>query len=209
MASGKSGILFVLSGPSGAGKGTVCAELMRRGSIDMRVSVSATTRAPRPGEQDGVNYFFKTREEFEAMIKDGQLLEWAEVYGNYYGTPRAFVEETLNSGSDVLLEIDIQGAMQVKSRYPAGVFIFLIPPSATELRARILGRGTETDESFRRRFGAAWRELQMMREYDYVVVNDEVAAACERIEAIVAAEHCRVSRNLYLLSEWADHGTMI
>ncbi|MCL6632108.1 MAG: guanylate kinase [Alicyclobacillus herbarius] len=207
MTAPKSGILFVLSGPSGAGKGTVCAELMRRG-LPIQVSISATTRAPRSGEQDGVNYFFKTRVEFERMITDGQLLEWAEVYGNYYGTPKTFVEETLAAGRDVLLEIDIQGAMQVKRRYPAGVFIFLIPPSAAELRARILGRGTETEESFQRRFGAAWKELQMMREYDYVVVNDEVRLACERIEAIVAAEHCRVSRNLHLLSEWEKSSTM-
>ena len=201
MASTEQGILFVLSGPSGAGKGTVCQALMRQMS-DMCLSVSVTTRSPRPGEQHGVNYFFKTHDQFEQMIRGGDLLEWARVYENYYGTPRDFVQQKLYEGVDVLLEIDIQGAMQVKEHYPQGVFIFLIPPSATELQARILGRGTETDESFQQRFGAARSELQMMKEYDYVVVNDVVEAACERIEAIVTAEHCSVQRNLYLLSEW-------
>lgn len=201
MGSTESGILFVLSGPSGAGKGTVCQALMKQ-MPDMCLSVSVTTRAPRPGEQHGVNYFFKTKEQFEHMITDSKLLEWAKVYDNYYGTPRDFVDQKLEEGVDVLLEIDIQGAMQVREHYPQGVFIFLVPPSATELEARILGRGTETDESFRKRFGAARSELQMMGEYDYVVVNDVVAAACERIEAIVTAEHCSVPRNLFLLSEW-------
>lgn len=201
MGSTESGILFVLSGPSGAGKGTVCQALMKQ-MPDMCLSISVTTRTPRPGEQHGVNYFFKTKDQFEEMIHQRQLLEYARVYDNYYGTPRDFVNQKLQEGVDVLLEIDIQGALQVKQHYPQGVFIFLIPPSATELEARILGRGTETDESFRQRFGAARSELQMMQEYDYVVVNDVVAAACERIEAIVTAEHCSVQRNLFLLSEW-------
>lgn len=196
-----SGILFVLSGPSGAGKGTVCKALMKQ-MPDLCLSISGTTRAPRPGEQHGVNYFFKTHSQFEDMIAKNDLLEWAKVYDNYYGTPRSFVEGKLAEGYDVLLEIDIQGAMQVKEQYPQGVFIFLIPPSATELEARILGRGTETEESFEKRFGAARHELQMMREYNYVVVNDVVDAACQRIEAIITAEHCSVSRNLFLLSDW-------
>lgn len=199
--SQEQGILFVLSGPSGAGKGTVCKALMRR-LPEMRLSISATTRQPREGEQHGVNYFFKTKDQFQMMIASGDLLEWAEVYGNYYGTPRAFVEQKLSEGSDVLLEIDIQGAMQVKETYPDGVFLFLIPPSAMELEARILGRGTETEDSFATRFGAAHEELQMMSKYDYVVVNDVVEAACERIESIITAEHCSVARNLYLLKEW-------
>lgn len=199
--SQEQGILFVLSGPSGAGKGTVCKALMGR-LPEMHLSISATTRQPREGEQHGVNYFFKTKNQFQTMIESGQLLEWAKVYGNYYGTPRTFVEDKLAEGSDVLLEIDIQGAMQVKETYPDGVFLFLIPPSAMELEARILGRGTETDDSFAARFGAARDELQMMSKYDYVVVNDVVEAACERIESIITAEHCSVARNLYLLKEW-------
>ncbi|GMA49121.1 guanylate kinase [Alicyclobacillus contaminans] len=201
MTTRKSGILFVVSGPSGAGKGTVCKALMER-RPELCLSVSVTTRAPRPGEVHGVNYFFETENTFEAMIANQELLEWAKVYDNYYGTPRSFVETKLAAGYDVLLEIDIQGAMQVKQTYPDGVFIFLIPPSATELEARILGRGTETEESFQKRFGAARHELQMMKEYNYVVVNDVVEAACQRVEAIIEAEHCSVSRNLYLLSEW-------
>jgi guanylate kinase len=200
MAS-EEGILFVLSGPSGAGKGTVCKALMER-LPNMSLSVSATTRQPREGEQHGVNYFFKTREQFQSMIDSDELLEWAAVYGNYYGTPRAYVEEKLAEGRDVILEIDIQGAMQVKETYPGGVFLFLIPPSAMELEARILGRGSETETSFATRFGAAREELQMMSKYDYVVVNDVVQAACERIESIITAEHCSVARNLYLLKEW-------
>lgn len=201
MARSRPGILFVLSGPSGAGKGTVCKALMER-SPALSVSVSSTTRQPRPGEEEGVNYFFVTKAEFEEKIRNNQLLEWAEVYGNYYGTPRDFVESQLNSGKDVILEIDIQGAMQVRRHYPEGVFLFLIPPSATELRARILGRGTESEESFKARFGAARQELQMMRQYDYVVVNDRVEAACDRIQAIIQAEHLSVTRNLHLLLDW-------
>jgi len=201
MTAARTGILFVLSGPSGAGKGTVCKALMQK-TQSLCLSVSVTTRAPRFGEQEGVNYFFKSCADFEEMMASDQLLEWAKVYDNYYGTPRSFVERKLAEGHDVLLEIDIQGALQVKKHFPKGVFIFLIPPSATELQARILSRGTETEASFQQRFGAARHELAMMREYDYVVVNDFVDTACRRVEDIRSAEHCSVERNLYLLSEW-------
>lgn len=189
----EKGLLIVLSGPSGVGKGTVCAAL-RKLCPNLVYSVSATTRPPRPGEQEGVNYFFKTREEFERMIEQGELLEWAEYVGNYYGTPRRFVEEMLAQGKDVLLEIEVQGAMQVKRQFPDGVFIFLVPPSMEELRRRIHGRGTEGSGAITERLETARAELAMMAEYDYVVVNDSVEHACERIRAIVTAEHCRRDR---------------
>ncbi|WP_018132921.1 guanylate kinase [Effusibacillus pohliae] len=190
----KKGLLVVLSGPSGAGKGTVCKAMLPT-MPDLGYSISCTTRQPREGEQEGVNYFFKTREQFEEMIRNDELLEWAEVYGNYYGTPLRYVEEELAAGRNVLLEIDIQGALQVKRKYPNGVFIFLIPPSLAELKKRILGRGTETEESFKLRFGSAAEEMKHIHEYDYVVVNDEVEKAVERIRCIIHAELCSVKRN--------------
>lgn len=197
------GLLIVLSGPSGAGKGTVCAAL-RKYLPDMQYSVSVTTRPPREGEIEGVNYFFRSKEDFESMVRAGELLEWAEVYGNYYGTPRAYVERQLRAGRDVLLEIDIQGARQVREKFPRGVFVFLAPPSVLELKNRILGRGSETEESFRVRFGAVSEELQQLWEYDYVVINDEVEAACRRIQAIVIAEHLSVRRNREFYQSWIE-----
>jgi guanylate kinase len=191
----QKGLLIVLSGPSGAGKGTVCKALLPT-MTTTHYSVSCTTRAPRPGEVEGVNYFFKTVEQFKEMVANDQLLEWAEVYTNYYGTPRKYVEETLESGENVLLEIDIQGALQVKKKFPDGVFIFLVPPSLQELKSRIVGRGTETEESLQIRFGAAEEEMSYISEYDYVVVNDKVEDACEKIRAIITAERCNVKRNL-------------
>jgi len=189
------GILLVLSGPSGVGKGTVCSAL-RKKENNLVYSVSATTRAPRVGEVEGVNYFFKTRQQFEEMIQKDQLLEWAEYVNNYYGTPRAYVEEQLELGNDVILEIEVQGAMKVKEKFPQGVFIFLSPPSMEELHNRIVGRGTETNDSIVHRMTVAKEEIDMMEHYDYVVVNDEVESACERIEAIVIAEHCKKERKV-------------
>lgn len=191
----EKGLLFVLSGPSGVGKGTVCNAL-RKVNSNITYSVSATSRAPRAGEVDGVNYFFKTREQFEEMIKNDQFLEWAQYVNNYYGTPKQFVLDMLEQGKDVILEIEVQGAMQVKEKYPEGIFIFLAPPDMEELHQRIRNRGTEDDDVIRNRMNKAREEIEMMANYDYVVINDEVDLAVKRIEAIVMAEHCRVERNL-------------
>jgi guanylate kinase len=194
----KEGLLIVVSGPSGVGKGTVCSRL-REMMPDLAYSISATTRLPREGEVNGVNYFFKTEEEFKRMIEEDAFIEWAQYVGNYYGTPRKFVEETLAQGRDILLEIEVQGAMQVKRRFPQGVFIFLVPPSMEELRMRILHRGTESEAAIARRLMEASNEYKWIHEYDYVVINDEVEKACRRIQAIIEAEHCRTSR--LMLSE--------
>ncbi|MFN7250898.1 MAG: guanylate kinase [Anaerobacillus sp.] len=187
------GLLIVLSGPSGVGKGTVCGAL-RKQETDILYSVSATTRTPREGEIDGVNYFFKTRKQFEEMIKHDQLLEWAEYVGNFYGTPTDYVEKTLSEGNDIILEIEVQGALKVREKFPEGVFIFLMPPSLAELRNRIVNRGTETEDLINNRMTVAKDEIEMMSKYDYVVENDEVHLAVERIKAIVIAEHCRKDR---------------
>ncbi len=189
----RRGLLVVLSGPSGVGKGTVCS-LLRRRMPELVYSVSATTRSPRTGEQDGVNYFFKTKEQFRDMIARDALLEHAEYVGNYYGTPRDFVERTLDSGKDVILEIEVQGALKVKEKFPEGIFIFLLPPSLDVLKQRITGRGTESDELIQSRMTVAAEEMNLLQHYDYAVVNDEIEAACYRIESIVTAEHCKRER---------------
>lgn len=187
------GILFVLSGPSGVGKGTVRKALFE-GDINLQYSISATTRKPREGEKDGVDYFFQSKQEFETMIEQNKLLEYAQFVGNYYGTPIDYVKETLDHGKDVLLEIEVQGAMQVRKAFPEAVLIFLIPPSLEELKNRIVGRGTETEDIVKDRLDTAKIEIEMMNAYDYVVVNDQVEKACERIQAIVQAEHFRRDR---------------
>ncbi|HET7629342.1 MAG TPA: guanylate kinase [Bacillales bacterium] len=187
------GILFVLSGPSGVGKGTVCKTLRRKGT-SLNYSVSATTRPPREGERHGVDYFFKTKEEFEEMIEADGFLEWAQYVNNYYGTPIQYVRDTLNEGKDVLLEIEVQGARKVRKSFPDAVFLFLAPPNLKELKHRIAMRGTESADLIENRLAVAKDEIEMMTHYDYVVENDEVELACERIEAIVTAEHCRKNR---------------
>ncbi|TVY00689.1 guanylate kinase [Cohnella terricola] len=189
------GILFVLSGPSGVGKGTVCSAL-RGNSPELVYSVSATTRSPRDGEQEGVNYFFKSREQFLHMIETDALLEHAEYVGNFYGTPRDFVEKTLSEGKDIILEIEVQGAIKVREKFAEGVFIFLMPPSLNELKQRIVGRGTETQATIDHRLSVAAEEMNLLHHYDYAVVNDEIEHACSRISAIITAEHCKRERFL-------------
>ena len=194
----KQGCLIVVSGPSGTGKGTVCAALLSA-HPEIAYSISATTRAPRAGERDGVNYYFRTKAAFERMIAEGALLEWAEVCGNYYGTPLPPIQEKLATGQDILLEIDTQGALKVQERFPGGVFIFLLPPSLSELERRIRGRGTEDAASLSCRLQAAQREIGVAQRYRYVVVNDEVDTAVAKIAAILTAEHCRTEANQELL----------
>jgi len=188
------GLLIVLSGPSGVGKGTVRKELFSQPDTNYEYSISMTTRKPREGEVDGVDYFFKSHEEFEELIGEGRLLEYASYVGNYYGTPLDYVNATLDAGRDVFLEIEVQGASQVRAKVPDGLFIFLAPPSLSELELRLVGRGTETDDVIASRISAARQELEMMNLYDYVVENDEVQFACDRVNAIVTAEHCRRER---------------
>lgn len=188
------GLLIVLSGPSGVGKGTVRKELFSQPNTNYEYSISMTTRNPREGEVDGVDYFFKTREEFEALIEQNGLLEHAEFVGNYYGTPLAYVNETLDAGRDVFLEIEVQGAKQIREKAPNALFIFLAPPSLSELKARLVGRGTESEDVIAKRIATAEIELEMMSLYDYVVENDEIQNACDKINAIIKAEHCRRER---------------
>ncbi|MDY4485913.1 MAG: guanylate kinase [Anaerovibrio sp.] len=196
----RKGLLILISGPSGTGKGTVC-DLLRQKHPELSYSISATTRQPRPGEQDGVNYYFYTKEKFREMIDQGQLLEWAEVYGNFYGTPKQKVLDRLDAGEDILLEIDTQGALNVMKVMPEGLFIFLLPPSLEELAARLKGRGTETEESLHRRLGAAVDEIKLATKYRYVVVNDKVEDAEETIANIIEAEHHRSDLNESLLAK--------
>lgn len=201
MNQSREGLLLVVSGPAGVGKGTLDKALLERHQ-DMKLSVSATTRAPRPGEIDGVHYFFKTEEEFKAMIERNEFLEYMHVFQtNYYGTPRSFVEEQLSRGIDVILEIDVQGAMKVKKAFPNAVMIFIAPPSMAELKSRLIGRNTETLEQIEKRFATAEKEIAMLPEYEYVVTNDVVDMAVNRMEAIITAEKCKVSRSNALLAK--------
>ena len=189
------GILLVLSGFSGSGKGTVMKEIMKKYSDRYALSISATTRAPRPGETDGVEYFFKTRAEFEAMIENDELVEYAQYVSNYYGTPKAYVEEQLNAGKDVILEIEIQGALKIKEKFPDTLLLFMTPPSAEELKKRLIGRNTETMEVIESRLSRAGQEAEGIENYDYLIINDDLEKCVEQFHSIVTNEHDRVSRN--------------
>lgn len=190
------GLLIVLSGPSGVGKGTVRQAIFEKYENDFDYSVSMTTRKKRKGEVEGSDYFFRTREEFERLIASGGLLEYAEYVGNYYGTPLEYVNETLNKGKDVFLEIEVQGALKVRKRMPEGIFIFLAPPNLSELKSRIIGRGTDAMEVIEERMEKAVEELKLIEYYDYVVRNDTVENAARKIRNIIESEHLKVSRNL-------------
>jgi guanylate kinase len=183
----KPGLLIVVSGPAGVGKGTVIAQV-RKNNKDVVFSVSATSRSPRPGEIDGRNYFFIQREQFEDMIENNNLLEWVEYCGNYYGTPKAYVEAEMSKGNIVILEIEVEGADKIKTQYPDSVSIFITPPTLKELRERITKRGTETPDVIEERMKRAKKELDQINEYDYIIINDTVEKAAERFLEIIEIE---------------------
>lgn len=194
------GILCVVSGPAGVGKGSVCKDYLSRYENTF-LSVSATTRQPRPGEENGVSYYFKTKEEFEKMIENGDLLEYAKFCDNYYGTPKKEVRQSLDDGKDIILEIEVQGALKVKEIMPEAVLIFVFPPSFEELEKRLVGRNTETPEIIEKRLLRAKEELVISEKYDYIVVNDEIELASQKIHSIIDAEKQKVSRNKKLIME--------
>ena len=189
----RKGLLLVVSGPSGAGKGTICKALLNKND-QIKLSVSATTRKTRNGEVHGVNYFFIEKEEFAKMIENGEFLEYAQIYDNFYGTPKAAIIECLEKGQDVILEIEMQGARQIKEVYPEGVFIFVLPPSLEELKSRIVGRGTETQEEIEKRFSCAFEEINQIVNYDYFIVNEDIEKSVSDVEAIICAEKNKVTR---------------
>ncbi len=191
----RTGILIVVSGFSGAGKGTLMKRLLERYD-NYALSISMTTRLPRPGEEHGKHYFFVDRDEFEKHIEDDGLIEYADYCGNYYGTPRAYVEKCLEEGRDVILEIEIQGALKIKNKFPDAVLLFVTPPDAGELQRRLASRGTETEDVIRKRLSRAVEEAQGVEKYDYIVVNDELEKCVEDIHAIMIASHCKVQKSI-------------
>ena len=197
----KKGILIVVSGFSGSGKGTIMKELLSRYPDTYALSISATTRSPREGEVDGREYFFVSKDEFEKMIAKGELIEYAKYVENYYGTPRDYVEKKLDEGKDVILEIEIQGALNVKKMFPDTLLLFVTPPSAEELRKRLVGRGTETMDVIESRMDRACEEAEGMQNYDYLIVNDSLDRCVEEMHSIIQGEHRRSSRNCEFMKE--------
>lgn len=189
----KKGLLLVISGPSGTGKGTICKKYLEKNE-NVKLSVSATTRKPREGEVEGVSYYYKTKQDFEDMINNNEFLEYASIYDNYYGTPKKTIFDELEKGNDVILEIEMQGAMQVKKAYPEAVCIFILPPSLLELKNRIVGRGTETPEQIEKRFNSAYDEIKKLGDYDYFIFNNVVEKSVEEIHGIVYSEKNKVIR---------------
>ena len=194
------GILVVVSGFSGAGKGTLIKAMLEK-HHNYALSISATTRKPREGEMDGREYFFVTREKFERMIEEGQLIEHAQYVNNYYGTPRQYVFQQMADGKDVILEIEIQGALKIKERFPDALFLFVMPPSADELKRRLIGRGTETMEVIDQRLHRAADEADGMTSYDYILVNDQIDTCVEAMHQLIQAQHRKVSSNLDFIEQ--------
>ncbi len=201
----EEGLLLIISGPAGVGKGTLCQVLCRE-NPRLYYSISLTTRSPRPGEQDGVNYLFVSEEDFMKQRDGGQLLEWATVHGNYYGTPARLVEQMRKEGRDVILEIDTQGALQIRRNIKDGVFVFLLPPTMQDLLKRIHNRGADAPDAIKTRFANAFRELEELEKYNYLVINEEIDAAISKIKAIIAAEKCRVSRHRDFIKQLLEEG---
>lgn len=194
------GILVVVSGFSGAGKGTVMNRLLEKYE-NYALSVSVTTRTPRPGEEEGKSYFFRSREEFERLIREDALLEYARYVDNYYGTPKSYVQEQLEAGKDVILEIEIQGAMKIREKIPEALLVFVVPPSMEELKKRLTGRGTETEEIIRSRLARAGEEAEGMDQYDYLLVNDDLETCVDALHQMIQSEHMRTQRNLDLAAK--------
>ena len=196
----KKGILIILSGFSGVGKGTVVRRLLSDYD-NYALSISATTRKPREGEEDGVSYFFKSKEEFEQMIKEDSFIEHARYVENYYGTPKAYVQEQLDAGKDVILEIEIQGALKVKEKYPDALMLFLVPPDAQTLKERLVGRGTETADVIHDRLERAAQEAQEMGSYEYIIVNDDLDTCVKLVHELIQSAHCKKSHNTAFIKE--------